>query len=313
MPFLGAHMSIAGGIYLAFDRLDKIRGDALQIFTASHRRWRPGKIGAGEIELFRSRWEESGRPPVAAHDIYLINLAAKDEVILSMSIAAFAEELKRCADLGIPYLVTHPGAHLGQGTEAGLIRFVENLDRAIETSGVESVSVLIENTAGQGSSLGSSFQEISFILRNSGFGATMGVCYDTSHGFAAGYDMRDEETYVLTLSNFDETIGIDRLKFFHLNDSKGELGSRIDRHEHIGKGKIGLKGFSLLLNDPRFRDHPMVLETPKGKDLKEDKVNMRILRSLERKDRTKREVVGLRVPGWQSGAARARIRKPETG
>jgi deoxyribonuclease-4 len=274
-------MSIAGGIHLAFDRLDEIRGDALQIFTTNHRRWRPGKLGAGEIKLFRSRWQESGRPPVAAHDIYLINLAAKDELILSMSIAAFAEELNRCADLGIPYLVTHPGAHLGEGIEAGLVRFVENLDRAIEASGVKPVSVLIENTAGQGSSLGSSFEEISFILRNSRFGKTMGVCYDTSHGFAAGYDMRDEEAYGLTLSRFDETIGIDRLAFFHLNDSKAELGSRVDRHEHIGKGKIGLKGFALLLNDPRFRDHPMVLETPKGKDLKEDKENMRILRSLQ--------------------------------
>ncbi|HYA40125.1 MAG TPA: deoxyribonuclease IV [Syntrophobacteraceae bacterium] len=281
MPLLGAHMSIAGGIHLAFDRLDKIRGDALQIFTASHRQWRLSKkIGAREIELFRSRWRQSGRPPVAAHDIYLINLAAKDEVILSMSIAAFAEELKRCADLAIPYLVMHPGAHLGEGTQEGLLRFVENLDRAIETSKVQSVSVLIENTAGQGSSLGASFEEIGFILQNSQFGAAMGVCYDTSHGFAAGYDMRNKEAYDRTFSNFDKVIGIDRLKFFHLNDSKRELGARVDRHEHIGKGKIGLKGFSLLLNDPRFRDHPMVLETPKGKDLKEDKINMHILRSL---------------------------------
>ncbi len=155
------------------------------------------------IELFKSRWEQNGGIPVAAHDIYLINLAARDELILSRSIAAFAEELVRCAGLGIQYLIMHPGAHLGEGTEAGLIRFVENLDRAIESSGVESVCVLIENTAGQGSSLGSSFEEINFILRNSRFGKTMGVCYDTSHGFAAGYDMRDEKAYGLTISRFD--------------------------------------------------------------------------------------------------------------
>ena len=179
----------------------------------------------------------------------------------------------------------HPGAHLGEGPEAGLIHFVENLDRAIEASRVDSVSVLIENTAGQGSSLGSRFEEISFILTNSGFGKTMGVCYDTSHGFAAGYDMRDEDAYSLTLSRFDEAIGIDRLRFFHLNDSKRELGSRVDRHEQIGKGKIGLNGFRLLLNDPRFSDHPMVLETPKGKDLKEDKENMRVLGPLNRTTR----------------------------
>jgi deoxyribonuclease-4 len=271
-------MSIAGGIHLAFDRLDEIRGDALQIFTTNHRQWRPGRLESEEIELFKSRWQESGRPPVAAHDIYLINLAAKDELIRSMSVTAFAEELRRCADLGIPFLIMHPGAHLGEGTETGLVRLVENLDRAIEISGVETVSVLIENTAGQGSSLGSSFQEIGFILQNSRFGATMGVCFDTSHAFAAGYDLREEKTYGLTLSNFDDAIGIERLRFFHLNDSKRELGAHVDRHEHIGKGKIGLKGFSLLLNDPRFKNHPMVLETPKGKDLKEDKINMRILR-----------------------------------
>ena len=275
-------MSIAGGIHLAFDRLDQIRGNALQIFTTNHRRWLPGILDAKEIELYRSRWEESGRIPVAAHAIYLINLAARDELIVSMSIAAFALELKRCAELAIPYLIMHPGSHVGKGTEAGLIDFVNNLDRAIESSGVESVSVLIENTAGQGSNLGSSFEEINFILANSRFGNAMGVCFDTSHGFAAGYDLRSEEAYDLTMSQFDEKVGIGRLRFFHLNDSKRELGSRVDRHEHIGKGEIGLNGFRLLLNDPRFRDHPMVLETPKGKDLKEDKENMRVLSGLRR-------------------------------
>lgn len=280
MPNLGAHMSIAGGIHLAFDRLNEIQGNAMQIFTTNHRQWRLGTLSPRAIELFKHRWEQNGGIPVGAHDIYLINLAARDELILARSLTAFAEELVRCASLGIQYLIMHPGAHLGEGTEAGLIRFVENLDRAIESSRVESVCVLIENTAGQGSNLGSSFEEIDFILRNSRFGETMGVCYDTAHGFAAGYDMRDEEAYALTISRFDRAIGIGRLKFFHLNDSKRELGSRVDRHEHIGKGKIGLNGFRLLLNDPRFRDHPMVLETPKGKDLKEDKENMGVLRSL---------------------------------
>ncbi len=282
VPSLGAHMSIAGGIHLAFDRLKEIQGNALQIFTTNHRQWRSGKLSPEAIGLFKSRWGQTGGIPVASHGIYLVNLAARDELILSRSITALAEELMRCAALGIKYLTMHPGAHLGEGTEAGLIHFVKNLDRAIEASRVESVSILIENTAGQGSSLGSTFEEISFILTNSGFGKTMGVCYDTAHGFGAGYDIRDEEAYSLTLSRFDETIGIDRLRFFHLNDSKRELGSRVDRHEHIGKGKIGLNGFRLLLNDPRFRDHPMVLETPKGKDLKEDKENMRVLRSLIR-------------------------------
>ena len=176
--------------------------------------------------------------------------------------------------------MTHPGAHGGEGTERGLPRFVKNLDLAIETSGVESVCVLIENTAGQGSSLGSSFEEIGFILQNSAFGSAMGICYDTAHGFSAGYDLRDEQVYGLTFGALDKKIGLDRLKFFHINDSKRELGSRVDRHEHIGEGKIGLGGFRLLLNDPRFGQHPMVLETPKGKEPEEDRKNMRVLKSL---------------------------------
>ena len=280
MRYLGAHMSIAGGMHLAFDRLGQIRGNALQIFTANQRRWLSGKLDVPAIELFKSAWEQTGWIPVAAHDSYLINLAAVDRRIISSSIEAFAEELVRCDNLGIRYVIMHPGAHVGAVVEAGLIALVKNLDRSIEASGVKSVSVLIENTAGQGSSLGSSFEEIAFILRNSRFGEMMGVCYDTSHGFAAGYDMRDEQAYNLTISKFDEIIGIGRIGFFHLNDSTRELGSRVDRHEHIGKGKIGLNGFRLLLNDPRFHDLPMVLETPKGKDLQEDKINMKVLRSL---------------------------------
>jgi deoxyribonuclease-4 len=273
-------MSIAGGIHLALERMEKIGGRAMQIFTANQRQWRGAKLDAERVALYQARWRESGKPPVAAHDNYLINLAALDEQILRQSVAAFVEELKRCEELGIPFLVMHPGAHGGQGTERGLTRLVENLDLAIETSGVQSVCVLIENTAGQGSSLGSSFEEIGFILQNSAFGNTMGMCYDTAHGFAAGYDIRDEKTYELTFEKLDRHIGLNRLRFFHLNDSKRELGSRVDRHEHIGKGTIGLQGFRLLLNDPRFDHHPMVLETPKGKDLREDMENMRTLKSL---------------------------------
>ncbi|MDR3569050.1 MAG: deoxyribonuclease IV [Syntrophobacteraceae bacterium] len=280
MPYLGAHISTAGGIHLVFDRLEKIKGRALQLFTTNQRQWRAAELGAERIALFKSRWKECGAPPLAAHDSYLINLAAQDEQILQQSVAAFAEELKRCEALGIAYLVMHPGAHGGQGSEPGLLRLVKNLDLAIETSRVESVSVLIENTAGQGSSLGSSFEEIGFILQTSAFGSTMGICYDTCHGFAAGYDIRDAATYGMTFKKLDETIGLERLKFFHINDCKRELGARVDRHEHIGKGKIGLRGFGLLLNDPRFARHPMVLETPKGKDMKEDVENLGVLNSL---------------------------------
>lgn len=280
MPFLGAHMSIAGGIDTCFDRLHKINGAALQIFTTNQRQWRAGRLSPESIELFKTKWEESGHVPAAAHDAYLINLAAADGQILSRSVTAFAEELRRCARLGIPYLIMHPGAHVGEGIEAGLARLVANLDEAIGISGAESVSILLENTAGQGSSLGSSFEELSFVLKNSRYGETMGVCYDTCHGFASEYDIRSEEEYNRTMSRFEQTIGLSRLKFFHLNDCKRELGARVDRHEHIGKGKIGIEGFRLLVNDPRFQNHPMVLETPKGKDMKEDIENLATLRSL---------------------------------
>jgi deoxyribonuclease-4 len=232
------------------------------------------------VEDFRQQWKENGYMPVAAHDSYLINLAAPDPTTLEKSVAAFADELERAAALEIPFLITHPGSHRGAGVEAGLERFVENMDRAIIRSKTSTVMVLIENTAGQGTNLGSTFEEISFIISKSRYGEGLGVCFDTSHAFAAGYDIRTRVTYEDTLSRFDQIVGLEKLKFFHINDSKRPLGSRVDRHEHIGKGKIGLAGFRLLLNDPRFQHHPMVLETPKGKELKEDKENLRVLRSL---------------------------------
>jgi len=282
MPHLGAHMSIAGGIETCFDRLSRIDGRALQIFTKNHRQWKEAQLSAESVERFRARWEETGRVPMAAHDVYLINLAAADRGILSKSVAAFAEELHRCTVLGIPYLITHPGAHVGEGLEQGLGRLVTNLDHALDMAETDAVSVLIENTAGQGSSLGSRFEEIAFILENSRYGKTMGVCFDTCHGFASGYDITSADAYEQTISRFDAVIGLGFLKFFHLNDAKRELGSHVDRHDHIGKGKIGLEGFRLLLNDSRFRNHPMVLETPKGKDMKEDIENLAVLRSLIR-------------------------------
>jgi len=273
-------MSIAGGLHLAFTRIRKVKGEALQIFHSNQRQWKTPPLTSAMIEDFRLQWQKNHRMVVAAHDSYLINLAAPDQATVEKSVTAFADELMRAAALKIPFLITHPGSHRGQGVEAGLECFVRNLDSAIILSGTSTVSVLIESTAGQGTNLGSKFEEIAFILRKSQYKDRLGVCFDTSHAFAAGYDFRTPETYKETFSLFDQIIGLQRLKFFHLNDSKRPLGSRVDRHEHIGKGEIGLKGFRLLLNDPRFQDHPMVLETPKGKDLKEDKANLRILRSL---------------------------------
>jgi deoxyribonuclease-4 len=273
-------MSIAGGLHLAFTRIRKVKGEALQIFLSNQRQWKTPPLTSEMIEDFWLQWEKNHRMVVAAHDSYLINLAAPDQTTVEKSVTAFADELVRAAALKIPFLITHPGSHRGQGVEAGLERFVHNLDSAISLSGTGTVEVLIETTAGQGTNLGCKFEEIAFILRESHYRDRLGVCFDTSHAFAAGYDFRTPETYEETFSLLDQIIGVKRLKFFHLNDSKRPLGSRVDRHEHIGKGEIGLKGFRLLLNDPRFQGHPMVLETPKGKDLKEDKKNLRVLRSL---------------------------------
>lgn len=273
-------MSIAGGLHLAFTRIRKVKGEALQIFLSNQRQWKTPPLTAEMIENFRLQWQKNRSIVVAAHDSYLINLASPDQITVEKSVTAFADELVRAAVLEIPFLITHPGSHRGQGVEAGLESFVHNLDSAITLSKTSTVSVLIETTAGQGTNLGSKFEEIGFILRESRYRDRLGVCFDTSHAFAAGYDFRTPETYAETFSLFDQIIGLQRLKFFHLNDSKRLLGSRVDRHEHIGKGEIGLKGFRLLLNDPRFQNHPMVLETPKGKDLKEDRRNLKVLSSL---------------------------------
>jgi deoxyribonuclease-4 len=280
-------MSIAGGLHLAFDRLSQVGGEALQVFLRNQRRWHTAPFAEEAVARFRKAHEETGRLPVAAHDSYLINLAAPDPLVHGRSVALFADELEAAATLGIPFLVTHPGSHLGQGVDAGLERFVHGLDRAIALARTSSTFVLIETTAGQGTNLGSTFEEIAFILGRSQHGDRLGVCLDTCHCFASGYDLRTPEVYEETVRCFDRTIGLERLRFLHVNDSKGGLGSRLDRHEHIGRGKIGLAGFQLLLNDLRFRDHPMVLETPKGKDLKEDKKNLKLLRSLLVRDVTK--------------------------
>lgn len=281
MPKLGAHMSIAGGLHNAFDHIIKIKGQALQIFTKNQRQWVSPPLDEKEITLFRMGWEQWGAYPIAAHDSYLINLASPKEELCAKSINAFADEIQRAQRLAIPYLVMHPGSHLGEGIEPGLQRFVRNLDRAIMKAGEEvAITILLETTAGQGTGLGATFEELAWVLSESRFPDKLGVCFDTCHVFAAGYDIRSPKAYAETMASFDRIIGIDKLLFFHLNDSRKELSGRVDRHEHIGHGEIGLNGFKNLMNDPRFAKHPMTLETPKGKELLEDIENLRILQSL---------------------------------
>jgi len=282
MPLLGAHMSIAGGLHNAFLRLRQVRGEALQIFLKNQRQWHPPPLSAHAVRLFQEERDNYAHIPVAAHDSYLINLAAPDPDTAEKSVAAFASELDACAQLGIEFLILHPGFHCGAGISTGIARFAKNLDRACALAKAHSVTVLIETTAGQGSGIGSKFEEIADMLMKSKAGRPLGVCFDTCHAFAAGYDLRDERSCERTFDRFDKTIGLRFLRWFHLNDSKAGFGSRVDRHEHIGRGRIGLQGFRLLVNDPRFESHPMVLETPKGKDLRNDRKNLATLRSLLR-------------------------------
>ncbi len=279
MPSLGAHESVSGGLHLAFDRLQQVGGEALQIFTRNQRQWNPAPVSSEERTLFIEAWQKFPDVVVASHVSYLVNLASGKKGLAQKSIDGFASELERCRLLTIPFVVMHPGSHGGDGEDVGLSRFVENLDAAMEKTAYDG-TVLIETTAGQGTSLGARFEEIAFILQNSRFRSQLGVCVDTCHIFAAGYDIRKADVYEQTMNLFDEVVGIDRIHFFHLNDSKKELGSRVDRHAHIGEGHIGLEGFGCLMNDCRFANHPMTLETPKGKDLQEDRDNLETLRRL---------------------------------
>jgi deoxyribonuclease-4 len=281
MPLLGAHMSIEGGLHKAFERISLVKGESLQIFSKNQRQWRAPELSSTEIAEFIAAWEQWGKRPVAVHDSYLINLANPDEKKAGRAIGAFAEEILRAGQLTVPYLIMHPGSHVGSGMEKGLQQLTENIDRAFARAGdATSVMVLLETTAGQGTGLGSSFEELAHVINHSEYRDRLGVCFDTCHAFAAGYDISTSAGYQKTFADFHALIGLERLKFFHLNDSKKVLDSRVDRHEHIGKGEIGLEGFRLLMNDPRFAEHPMVLETPKEKDLKKDMENLKLLRSL---------------------------------
>ena len=282
MPNLGAHESVAGGLHLAFNHIANVGGAALQIFTRNQRQWKPKPVTEDEQKLFAEAWKNSSSMVVASHASYLVNLASGKPDLVQKSIAAFADELKRCELLHIPMVVMHPGSHGGDGVETGLERFITNLDLALELADNQ-ITVLLETTAGQGTGLGSRFEELAAIIAGSKYPEKLGVCIDTCHIFAAGYDIREPDKYKATMEEFDKLVGIERIAFFHLNDSKKGLGSRVDRHEHIGEGEIGLEGFRNLLNDPRFADHPMTLETPKGKDLQEDRDNLARLHELLQK------------------------------
>lgn len=287
MP-LGAHMSISGGLDKAVVSGQELGCETIQIFTRSPRQWRSRVLEEAEIALFSQTKEEAGIDPVVAHDCYLINLASLEEELWQKSLSVFIEELGHCQALGIPYLILHPGSHVGAGEESGLKQVAKALDRARDETQRYRVEVLLENTAGQGTNLGYKFEHLATLLSLVRDSSWLGACFDTCHAFTAGYELRTGEGYEATWQEIEELVGLERVKVIHLNDAKGDLGSRLDRHEHIGEGKMGLEPFRMLLNDERFRDLPMVLETPKGPDLSEDRENLKLLRSLIAPARTRR-------------------------
>jgi deoxyribonuclease-4 len=277
---LGAHVSIAGGVSTAIDRAEKLGFTAIQIFTKNSNRWFAKPLDVKEIENFKTKLSKSNIKFVVAHDSYLINLCAKNEEILKKSRNAFVDELQRCEQLGICYLNFHPGSHTGRGEEEGLEIIAESINVAHEKTANFKVSSMLELTAGQGTALGYRFEQIAKIIEFVDDKKRMSVCIDTAHIFAANYDIRTVESYNEVMKQFNDTIGLYRLKCFHINDSKKELGSKVDRHEHIGKGFIGLEGFANIMNDERLINIPKILETPKGKEQLEDLENIKVLKSL---------------------------------
>lgn len=278
--YLGAHMSISGGLHLAIDRAVAAGCNVVQIFTRNSNQWKGKPVSEADAALFRSKFAASGLHEVISHDIYLINLAAPPGETRDKSVAAFRDELETCARLGINKVVMHPGSHLADSPQVGLGRVIEAFDQLFSEVPQFEGRVLIETTAGQGSNLGRTFEELGAMINGSKFPDKFGVCFDTCHTYAAGYDTATEEGYRDTMAQFDRIIGIERLHCFHLNDSKKGLGSRVDRHEHIGKGELGLNPFRFILNDLRFANVPKILETPKGDNDEMDAVNLAELRGL---------------------------------
>ncbi|MGH7797255.1 MAG: deoxyribonuclease IV [Candidatus Binatia bacterium] len=283
-PLLGAHMSIAGGVGNALLEGKKVDCDAIQIFTKSSRQWASKPYTKEEIEQFHINRRETGIGAVIAHDSYLLNMGSPEAALRTRSVAAFIDELERCETLGVANLIAHPGAHVGAGELDGIKTIAKSLDEVHKACPGYHAKVTLEITAGQGSNLGYRFEQIGNMIDATKESERLRVCFDTEHAFAAGYDLRTKEGYERTFGEFDKIIGIERLAAFHLNDSKKEFHSRVDRHEHIGKGFIGIEAFRILMNDKRFWGLPMCLETPKGPDLKEDRENLTLLRSLIRND-----------------------------
>jgi deoxyribonuclease-4 len=288
MPILGAHQSIAGGYYRAAETARQCGCDCVQLFCKNNNQWRAKEISDDDVTRFQAALREAKVLHPLSHDSYLINLATPDETLWRRSLEAFIVELQRAERLGIPYVVTHPGSYTSSSEQAGLKRIIEALDETHrQTRGLQ-VRTLLENTAGQGTNLGWRFEHLAEILDGVKDSDRLGICIDTCHVFAAGYPLATPKQYKATFRELDKLVGLKLIKAFHLNDSKRELGSRVDRHEHIGRGQLGLEPFRSLLNDSRFKKIPMYLETPKevegeNRGLELDAMNLATLRGLVEK------------------------------
>jgi deoxyribonuclease-4 len=297
---LGAHMSIRGGVSMAIERARSIRCTAMQIFVKNNMQWFARPLDREEIRAFLNHVQRGELLSVFGHANYLINLAATNPQFHANSIRALAEELVRADQLELPFLVLHPGAHLGTGEEAGLKKIADSVDEVFRKIPKVKTKIALEITAGQGSCIGHRFEHLAHIIANVREPERLGVCLDTAHLFAAGYEIGSESGVRTTFHEFDRLIGRNRLVAIHVNDSKTGLGSRVDRHEHIGKGQIGLDAFRFMMQSPHFSKIPKVLETPKGKDLAEDVMNLKTLRRLAHVDqrRQRRHLINRIVKGY---------------
>ncbi len=273
-------MSIAGGLHLALERARSVECTALQIFVKNNMQWFARPLERAEIRAFLEHAQRKQISAAFAHANYLINLAATNPQFHANSLRALAEELTRADQIELPFLVLHPGAHLGAGEEAGLERIIASIDAVHAVLPKTKTKIALETTAGQGTTLGHTFEQLAHIIENVRAPEGLCVCLDTAHVFAAGYDLSSETATRKVFAHFDRVLGREKLAALHLNDSKTTRGSRVDRHEHIGQGKIGLPAFRFVMRSRRLRDVPKVLETPKGKELREDVQNMRVLRKL---------------------------------
>lgn len=278
---IGAHISIAGGTPLAFGRGVEAGCAAMQIFTKNATRWDSAPLPPSDVERFHSEQARTGIAPVVAHGSYLINLASPDPALLARSRRAFLDELQRARALGLPCVITHPGAHMGAGVEAGLARVAASLDWIEERAGEGAPLVCLENTAGAGTVLGGDFAHLGAIFEQVSTPERLGVCLDTCHAHAAGYDFTTPAACRDSLAALEAAVGPGRVVAIHLNDARGERGSRLDRHEHLGQGRIGLECFRLIMNDERFAGVPKIIETPKEENGRQmDPVNLGVLRRL---------------------------------